>query len=422
MLFLDEQSEKATSERLRDRDGLHKRRGIWHYKLKIAGKWKEISTHTKSYQEARRLRQQAVQDQEAGRLPTDMAKWPFEKAATNWLAGREPLISAKSFRTERERLVPLLRAFSGRKLTDITIDDNRGYQVTRSKVVGPKTINLDCAVLRMILRAAKLWARVADDFKPLPRPRRGPGRALSQEQEKRLFDTASSKHDWQVAYCAALIAANTTARSCEVRGLRLGDVDLLERTMRVRRTTTKTDAGCRVVPLNEASTWALARLLERAQLLGAVAPEHHLLPACRYKHTQEGRNVAGSGYDLTKPMSGWRTAWRSLLKEAAKRAGREAAKTALLEGRGIWAARSSWKRAAAPFVGFRFHDLRHHCITRLAEAGVPEQTLMAIAGHVSREMLEYYSHIRLSAKREAVADLDSLRPIPQVQQKAARAN
>jgi hypothetical protein len=37
---------------------------------------------------------------------------------------------------------------------------------------------------------------------------------------------------------------------------------------------------------------------------------------------------------------------------------------------------------------------------------VPERTLMAIAGHVSREMLEHYSHIRMQAKREAVAALE----------------
>lgn len=71
--------------------------------------------------------------------------------------------------------------------------------------------------------------------------------------------------------------------------------------------------------------------------------------------------------------------------------------------------RSAWRRLtrAAGLRGLRFHDLRHHCITRLAEAGVPEQTLMAIAGHVSREMLEHYSHIRMQAKREAVAALES---------------
>lgn len=31
----------------------------------------------------------------------------------------------------------------------------------------------------------------------------------------------------------------------------------------------------------------------------------------------------------------------------------------------------------------------------------------AIAGHVSSEMLEHYSHIRIAAKREAVAALDT---------------
>ena len=70
--------------------------------------------------------------------------------------------------------------------------------------------------------------------------------------------------------------------------------------------------------------------------------------------------------------------------------------------------RSAWRKLTrkAALGGLRFHDLRHHCITRLAEAGVPEQTLMSIAGHVSREMLEHYSHIRMQAKREAVSMLE----------------
>ena len=50
----------------------------------------------------------------------------------------------------------------------------------------------------------------------------------------------------------------------------------------------------------------------------------------------------------------------------------------------------------------RFHDLRHCCITKLAESQASEQTIMAIAGHLSRTMLEHYSHIRLAAKRAAL--------------------
>ena len=56
---------------------------------------------------------------------------------------------------------------------------------------------------------------------------------------------------------------------------------------------------------------------------------------------------------------------------------------------------------------FRFHDLRHTAITEMAEAGAPDATLMAISGHMSRRMLEHYSHVRMKAKREAVEKLSS---------------
>ena len=44
----------------RDNDGLHKRRGIRHFKLKVGGRWKECSTHTTSCQAAREERQRVV--------------------------------------------------------------------------------------------------------------------------------------------------------------------------------------------------------------------------------------------------------------------------------------------------------------------------------------------------------------------------
>ena len=56
----------------------------------------------------------------------------------------------------------------------------------------------------------------------------------------------------------------------------------------------------------------------------------------------------------------------------------------------------------SPTHGLRFHDLRHHAITELAESQASEQTIMAIAGHVSRKMLAHYSHVRLEAKRKAL--------------------
>ncbi len=366
--------------KLRDTDGLHKRRGIWHYKLKIGRKWTEVSTKTTNYRDARRLRQQALQAQAEGRLPTDYSKLAFEKAAEGWLADRKMIVAPNTHRIDRERLVALDKAFAGRRLCDITSDEVRAYQVRRSNDVGPRTVNLETKVLRMILRRAKLWAQIADDFKPLPENKRGPGKALLPEEERRLFATACSKPGWEVAYYAALLAAQTTARGCEIKGLRLSDVDLMNQSLTIRRISTKSDAGARVVPLNDTAMTACARLLERAEKLGARQPDHYLLPAAPFRKTKEDHSLAGSGYDPTSPQRSWRTAWRHLTK-------------------------------AAGLPGLRFHDLRHHSITKLAEEGVPDQTLMAIAGHVSREMLEHYSHIRMQAKREAVAALDKPRTI-----------
>jgi integrase len=261
---------------------------------------------------------------------------------------------------------------------DITPEDISGYQLARLDKVSPRTVNLEVKVLRHVLRTARLWARLSDDYKPLKENRRGPGRALSPEQEQRLFSAAQKSLYWSAAYYAAIVAANTTMRGCELKALRLCDVDLMNRTVTIPQS--KTDGGRRIIPLNDAAVEALKQLLKRAALLKATEPEHYLFPGFLYKHTQEpGKTPKGAGYDPTKPMVSWRTAWRSLTSNAG-------------------------------LPDLRFHDMRHHAITKLAENGVADQTLMAIAGHVSKQMLEHYSHIRMEAKRAAVASLTSLTP------------
>ena len=64
-------------------------------------------------------------------------------------------------------------------------------------------------------------------------------------------------------------------------------------------------------------------------------------------------------------------------------------------------------RDAAGLKGLRFHDLRHTIITELAEMGVADHVLESISGHLSRRMLEHYSHIRIDAKRQALDALDT---------------
>ena len=57
-------------------------------------------------------------------------------------------------------------------------------------------------------------------------------------------------------------------------------------------------------------------------------------------------------------------------------------------------------------VDCRLHDLGHTFATTLAENGVPESTMLALMGQMSRAMLERYLHIRMSSKREAIAMCD----------------
>jgi hypothetical protein len=68
------------------------------------------------------------------------------------------------------------------------------------------------------------------------------------------------------------------------------------------------------------------------------------------------------------------------------------------------------KNIKSSTAGLRFHDLRHHAITELAESQASDQTIRDIAGHVSNRMLEHYSHVRMGAKRAALDALATKKP------------
>jgi integrase len=222
---------------------------------------------------------------------------------------------------------------------------------------------MDIGVLRLMMKRAKCWSVIADDVKMFPKRSRVIGRVLAPEQKAHLFQMAGNNPNWLVAHCAAVLAVSTTCRGVELKNLCWSDVDMFSRSVRIRRS--KTDAGHRTIPLNDDAMAALARLWERAQFEGASASDHFVFPAC-----ENGK------IDPTRPQKSWRTAWRKLTK-------------------------------AAGILGFRFHDLRHQAITELAEAGATDATIMAVAGHMDRAMMEHYSHVRMTAKRDSLDKLSS---------------
>jgi hypothetical protein len=72
---------------------------------------------------------------------------------------------------------------------------------------------------------------------------------------------------------------------------------------------------------------------------------------------------------------------------------------------------TAWRalRDGAGLPRLRFPDLRHTVITEPAEMGVADHALESISGHLSRRVLEHYSHIRIDAKRQALDALDTAR-------------
>ena len=108
-------------------------------------------------------------------------------------------------------------------------------------------------------------------------------------------------------------------------------------------------------------------MTERADDLGHRDQNHYLW--CASQHHK---------FDPTKPASHWHSAWRALRKSAG-------------------------------LAGFRFHDLRHTVVTDLLEAGEPEHVIEAVTGHLSRRMLEHYSHQRLKAKGQMLARMEERR-------------
>jgi integrase len=244
--------------------------------------------------------------------------------------------------------------------------------------VGPAIINMEVGAVRRMLKRAKRWGPLADDIKPLRQPR-SIGRAMSLEDKLRLLSTAASNPDWENACLAMTLALCTTMRGVEIKNLRWRDVDFLRQSLTIR--CSKTEAGLRSIPLNEDAHGAILRLRERSKAFNGTAPEHFLFPACEH------------GYiDPMRPMKSWRTAWRSLTRLVQCPACRTP------QGPGDACRNTecgaSIEKLKSPLAGLRFHDLRHHAITELAESQASDSTVMALSGHVSRKMLEHYSHIR----------------------------
>jgi len=372
---------------------LYKRNDTWWTDFSVNGQRFRLSLDTTDWREAQRQEKERIAQARAGKLTTSgqqFGRLAFGEAVDRYLVDRHTRVEAKSHRTETDHAKLLRDYFGTTSVARIRVEAILAYiRARKEKGISNTTVNMELGILRRILKRAKSWHLVADDCRPLPE-RRDIGRALKHEDKLRLLKVAAGKPEWQLARLAATLALNTTMRGCEIRGLRWRDVDLLGQTVTVRRSETKTDAGHRLIPLNSNSWSAILELRERAKLLFGAEPQPDWYvfphgegqgPSTQPKR-RPGPKVSVKP-DPTRPMTTWRTAWRRLtravycpecntLQQPAAICCKQKCKADIHDVR-------------SPLHGLRFHDLRHHSITELAESQTSDQTIMAIAGHFPLE-------------------------------------
>jgi integrase len=363
----------------RKRDGLYRRGNIFAFRYKDAdGIWREKQTGKRDREEAKTFRKDFLADLDNGTLPTHMAEWTLEAAKVWWIEFRKPRVAIGTLTAEGYRLKPMIRIVGNirlKQLTNVALDN---YVTKRlAEEIAPWSINKEILAWSLILKKARLWRRVEDDYKPLPVKASDIGRALTRDELRHLAAVAVTEKDWEAAFYGSVLAANTGLRGGEIKKLKIGALDLGNRRIKIRRADTKTDAGARVIELNREATEAAARLILRASLLkpAATQPAHYLMPK-HLSRIAHGEHKGERGYDPTQHQEYWDTAWHSLTERAG-------------------------------FPRLRFHDLRHTFITHMVEKGVALGVIQTFVGHMSARMVRHYTHVSSGAARKAVELLDS---------------
>jgi integrase len=128
-----------------------------------------------------------------------------------------------------------------------------------------------------------------------------------------------------------------------------------------------------MIPLTSRACAALSLWLSRFPDAG---PDSYVFPAHKIGFVGNSRRSDLNGIDMKRPIGEWKKAWTDALRTAG--------------------------------LKYRWHDLRHSFVSRLASSPVVSETILkALSGHVSKRMLEHYSHVHASAKQVAIELLES---------------
>jgi len=346
------------------RMSLFRRGDVWWYEFRFAGRRIQESSKSPSKTIARTAEQKRRRELEEGfNNFTDTRHERiriFSDVADEFFNGYK-LRLPKSAVFADYAIDHLKRLLGSKMLVDFNEAAVIKYQNDRlDEGTAPKTINEEVGfllrilgepgeIIRTRLRKSKmLKLKVANTI----------GKAFSDDEKKRMLEEARKARSPHI-YLALTLALNAGMRDAEIKGLTWAQINFAKEFLAVGRSKTEGGEG-RTIPLNSALLPALKEYVAwYTDRFGEIRPEWYVFPF--------GKPTPS---DPARPVTTLKTAWNNI-------------------------------RAKAKVTG-RWHDNRHTLITELAESGAGEQTIMDIAGHVSKQMLKHYSHIRMEAKRAAL--------------------
>jgi integrase len=343
---------------------LLQRGNIWWYRFGFNGKMIQESAKTDNEQLAaqrERDRREELQAAMTGEIATTTLRKTLEHLGEAYIAEQQ-VRRPKSVNFTRYTVGHVTRLLGKKTVGMIDAATVRKFQNDRLKEgAAPKTINDEVIVL------LRLCEERGDQIrKELKRKRSlrldvntNVGKAYSITEQDRLLAEADANDRSPHMAFALRLALNGGMRDGEIKNLQWKQIDFAKKILTVGEAKTAAGSGRRI-PLNGELLAAFEKHTEwYTKQFHELRPGWYVFPFGR-----RGR------LNPAKPVTTFKTAWQAIKRKAG--------------------------------VTGRWHDTRHTVVSQLGEIGASPATIMATVGHVSRQMLERYSHPNVDAQRQAM--------------------
>lgn len=246
------------------------------------------------------------------------------------------------------------------------------------------TINRELAALKRMftlgVRARKVYSMPAFPHLEERNVRKG---FIEDGQYQALAKACSAEGLWLRAMFE--VGYNFGWRVSELLSMRVRQIDLASRTIRLEVGETKNDEG---------------REVEMTPLVYALVQQ-----CVTGKHSEDFVFTRESG----KPVRDFRGTWAKVCckagvgKMVCSNCEREVA-----EENGKWNCghcSRSWKHKELDYTGLIFHDLRRTAVRNMVRRGIPERVAMTISGHKTRSIFDRYNIVSQTDLHEAAKKL-----------------